>query len=72
MKAIALPLGPPSSINWRARSAPIESKAASAAEKNAVVIKQIKRARISIEVFEIGNGGSMDRSLFIYTKNITF
>jgi hypothetical protein len=47
MKAIALPFDPPSSINWRARSAPIESKAASAAEKKAAAIKQKMRAKIS-------------------------
>jgi len=44
---MALPLGPPSSINWRARSTPIESNAASAAEKNAAAIKQIMRPKIS-------------------------
>ncbi|MDD4973689.1 MAG: hypothetical protein PHY93_05030 [Bacteriovorax sp.] len=68
MKAIAFPLGPPSSINWRARSAPIESRAASAAEKNAVVTKQMKRKKSSSETFEIDNGGSMNRSLFSYMK----
>jgi hypothetical protein len=69
MKAIALPFGPPSSISWRARSAPIERRAASAAEKNAVAIKQIMRRIISNDVLESSKGGSMDRSLLIrYSK----
>jgi hypothetical protein len=59
MKAIAFPFGPPSSISWRARSAPIESNAASAAEKKAVAIKQTTRAKISIEILEKCKGGSM-------------
>ena len=66
IKAIAFPFGPPSSISCRARSAPIESNAASAAEKNAVAMKHIKRETISIEVVEISNGGSMKGSLFSY------
>ena len=68
IKAIAFPFGPPSSINWRARSAPIDRSAASAAEKNAVAIKQIKRKTISIEVLESSKGGSMDRSLLVTLK----
>jgi len=43
---MALPFGPPSSINWRARSAPIDNNAASAAEKKAVAMKQTKREKI--------------------------
>jgi hypothetical protein len=64
MKAMALPLGPPSSINWRARSAPIDKRAASAAEKKAVAMKQIKRSKIWSEILESSKGGSMDQSLF--------
>jgi hypothetical protein len=41
MKAIALPFGPPSSINCRARSTPIDNKAASAEEKKAAETKQM-------------------------------
>jgi hypothetical protein len=62
---MAFPFGPPSSINWRARSAPIDNKAASAAEKNAVVIKQIIRKKISKDVLDSSRGGSMDKSLLI-------
>jgi len=46
MKAIAFPFDPPSSINWRARSTPIDNSAASAAEKNAAATKQKISARI--------------------------
>ena len=48
----------------------MESNAASAAEKNAVVMKQIKRKIICMVVLEISNGGSMNGSLFNYNKNI--
>jgi hypothetical protein len=48
INAMALPLGPPSSINCLARSTPIDSNAASADEKNAAAIKQITRPRISL------------------------
>jgi len=47
MKAIAFPFDPPSSISWRARSAPIDNKAASAAEKKAAAKKQNISAMIS-------------------------
>ena len=46
IKAIALPLEPPSSISWRARSTPIDNSEASDAEKNAEAIKHNKRASI--------------------------
>jgi hypothetical protein len=47
MKAIAFPLAPPSSISWRARSTPMDNKAASAAEKKAAARKQRIKAKIS-------------------------
>ena len=60
MKAMALPREPPSSINCLALSAPIDNSAASAAEKNAVAIKQMIRPIISYCIEKAGNGGSMD------------
>jgi hypothetical protein len=61
MKAIAFPFDPPSSINWRARSTPIDKRAASAAEKKAAAIKQKIRAKIS--TVGTASGGSMRNSL---------
>ena len=63
IKAMALPFAPPSSISWRARSAPIDNRAASAAEKNAVAIKHISSEKIWRELLESSRGGSMDKSL---------
>lgn len=62
MKAMALPFDPPSSINWRARSTPIDNKAASAAEKNAAARKQIMSAKISDEETKGSSGGFMKKS----------
>jgi hypothetical protein len=60
IKAIAFPFAPPSSINWRARSAPIESSAASAAEKNVVAKKHKMREITSKEMLEkLNKGGSI-------------
>jgi hypothetical protein len=63
MKAMALPFDPPSSISCRALSTPIESKAASAAEKNAAATKQKIRAKISYDETRDSSGGSMEVSL---------
>ena len=59
---MAFPFDPPSSINWRARSTPIDNKAASAAEKKAAAIKQKIRARIWYEETRDSSGGSMEKS----------
>ena len=63
IKAIALPFDPPSSISCLALSTPIESRAASAAEKNAAKIKQRIRAKISYDETKNSSGGSMEVSL---------
>lgn len=60
---MAFPFEPPSSISWRARSAPIDNNAASAAEKNAAMIKQRIKAMISVEKDRGSSGGSMEKSL---------
>jgi hypothetical protein len=59
---MAFPFDPPSSINWRARSTPIDNSAASAAEKNAAARKQIIRASISEEETKGSSGGFMEKS----------
>ncbi len=63
IKAIALPLDPPSSMSCLALSTPIESKAASAAEKKAAAIKQKMSANISYDETRDSSGGSMEISL---------
>jgi len=60
MKAIALPREPPSSMSCRARSAPIDNRAASAAEKKAEPRKQINRPKIS-KFMEVASGGSIEQ-----------
>lgn len=52
-------------MSWRARSAPIDNRAASAAEKNAVAKKQRTRKNISKDVWDKYSGGSMDKSLLV-------
>ena len=62
MKAMAFPLAPPSSMSCRARSTPIDKRAASADEKNADARKQSNKANIWDEEIKDSRGGFMEKS----------
>ena len=62
IKAIAFPLDPPSSISCRARSTPIDNKAASADEKNADARKHNNRANNCDDETKDSRGGFMEKS----------